>query len=67
MNTPAWRIPRDTDAEREVSRLSLSAILDRQMELEKVIGTCAPESDEQKRARVLLRATYTELQRRYWK
>src|ERR1700685_1896858 len=60
---PRWHIPNDSDALREVSRLSLSEILDRQIELQNVIAL--DDSDEAARAKVMLRATYVELQRRY--
>lgn len=62
-NQPTWRIPNDDAALREVSRLSLGEILDRQIELEKVIAL--EDSAEAARAKVMLRATYVELNRRY--
>jgi hypothetical protein len=66
MNTqPTWFVPSDAAAEREVSRLTISQILDRQMELEKVIAL--DDSQEAARARVMLRATYTVLSNRYVK
>jgi hypothetical protein len=63
--TPTWFVPSDSTADREVSRLSLSEILDRQIELEKVIAL--DDSEEAARAKVMLRATYSELGRRYRK
>jgi hypothetical protein len=62
---PKFYVPSDEAALREVSNLTLSQILDRQMELQKVIAL--DDSDEAARARVMLRATYTALNRRYYK
>lgn len=62
---PKWFVPSDETALREVSQLTLSQILDRQMELEKVIAL--DDSEEAARAKVMLRATYTAINRRYFK
>lgn len=68
MNTqPSWRIPLDADAERECSRLTLGEILDRQMELEKVLEKSEAGSGEYKRAQTMLRATYAVINGRYFK
>lgn len=64
---PSWRIPANVDAERECSRLTLSEILDRQMELEKVLSKIESGTDEYKRAQAMLRATYVVIQGRYFK
>ena len=62
---PKYFVPSDESALREVSQLTLSQILDRQIELQDVIAL--DDSDEAARARVMLRATYTALNRRYYK
>jgi hypothetical protein len=62
---PSFYVPSDEAALREVSQLTLSQILDRQMDLQKVIAL--DDSDEAKRAKVMLRATYTAINRRYFK
>lgn len=61
---PAWFVPSDESALREVSKLTLSQILDRQMELEKVIAL--DDSQEAARARIMLRATFTAIRGRYF-
>jgi hypothetical protein len=61
---PSYLIQTDTKAITEASRLTLSQILDRQMELEKTIAR-SEDAAEVKQARVLLHATYVALQQRY--
>lgn len=68
MNTVTKIRLESADVARELTRLPLSEILDRQIELQKI--TDFPDSvsaEELTEARTMLRATYNELGRRYRK
>lgn len=59
----SWRVPSDTAALAECRNLKLSEILDRCEELEKVQSNADRDSDEWKRAAVMLRAAHTVIAR----
>lgn len=62
-STPRWLVPSDSAALAECRTLKLSEILDRIEELEKVHSLAEADSDEFKRASVMMKAAHIVIAR----